>query len=164
MKRNNFVIDPGKTPFDTCVNRVILQELIAFLKPFEKVIVDIQHNDATLHKVVPSTWYLKDHCSSLVINSHCAIKYFRQKCLTIMNNKLDLTDIHYATAILEPTITQLKGCTAGEQARGQKFLKRRLDKMTNQQLAPPIVSAVGDEQNSDDEYYLNRYSDQQGYE
>ncbi|CAF1355574.1 unnamed protein product, partial [Didymodactylos carnosus] len=42
----------------SCINRVILQELIAFLKPFKKVIVDIQHNDATLHKVVPSTWYL----------------------------------------------------------------------------------------------------------
>ncbi|CAF1245537.1 unnamed protein product, partial [Didymodactylos carnosus] len=94
------------------------------------------------------------------INSHCGIKYFKQKCLTIIDNKLDLTNIHYAAAILDPTIRQLKGCTAGEQARRRKFLKRRLDKMTNQQLASLIISDVDDEQNSDDEYYLNRYSDQ----
>ncbi len=76
--------------------------------------------------VVPCVWYLQDELKTSHIDSPI-LRYLKDKCSTILERKMELQDIHFAAAMLNPSYRTLRGATKAEQTQAQKFLKKRLE-------------------------------------
>ncbi len=85
--------------------------------------------------VVFCIWYLKDELQSTTIDSS-VLRFSKNRCITILENKIELNDIHYAAAMLSPNYRTLRQATKAEQAQAQKYLKRRIEMITKFTASP----------------------------
>ena len=81
----------------------------------------------------------------------------KARCLTYLEHKIELHDIHFAAAMLNPNYRTLRQATKAEQTPAQKFLRRRIE-MTKKSTTSEQSSRSN---NSDDDnrHYLSKYSD-----
>ena len=76
--------------------------------------------------VVPCVWYLKDELKIMSIDSSIPC-FLKNKCSAILEQKIELQDIHFSAAMLNPSYRSLRQATNEEQSRTQKYLRKRLE-------------------------------------
>jgi hypothetical protein len=67
----------------------------------------------TLPLIVPCVWYLKDELKTSAIDSSI-LHFLKDKCLTILERKIELQGIHLSAAILNPNYRTLREATKSE--------------------------------------------------
>lgn len=120
--------------------------------------MDLQTKDhPTLPMVVPCVWYLKDELKAGTMDSSI-LCFLKNKCRTILESKLELKDIHFAAAMLNPNYRTMRQATREEQIQGQKYLRKRVGS-----IAQVATSSAPTDSNSDDDNenrdYLAKYID-----
>lgn len=83
--------------------------------------------------------------------------FLKDKCITILEQKIELQDIHFAAAMLSPNYRTLRQATKSEQTQAQKYIKKRLEMITKS----TATSTQIDSSSSDDDnrHYLSKYVD-----
>ncbi|CAF1536192.1 unnamed protein product [Rotaria sordida] len=138
------------------INRCKKMDIIWFLEPFRRVITDLQaKHRPTLSMVVPCIWYLKDELKSSTIDSSI-LRFLKDRCLTYLEHKIELQDIHFAAAMLNPNYRTLRQATKAEQTQAQKLL-RRIEMITKSTASPEQSASSSD--SDDNRHYLSKYVD-----
>ena len=91
--------------------------------------------------VVLCIWYLKDELKSSFIDSSM-LRFLKDRCLTYLEHKIELQDIHCAAAMLNQNYRTLRQARKAEQTPAQKFLRRRIEMITKSTTSPKRLSQV----------------------
>ncbi|CAF5107615.1 unnamed protein product, partial [Rotaria sp. Silwood1] len=76
----------------------------------------------------------------------------------ILEQNIELQDIHFAAAMLNPSYRSLRQATKEEQTRTQKYLRKRLEGIT-QSVASSALTHSDSDDDHDNRDYLARYMD-----
>ncbi|CAF1429726.1 unnamed protein product [Rotaria sordida] len=106
--------------------------------------------------IVPCIWYLKDELKSSTIDSSI-LRFLKDRCLTYLEHKIELQDIHFAAALLNPNYRTLRQATKSEQTQAQKLLRRRIEMITKSTASPEQSASSSD--SDDNRHYLSKYVD-----
>ncbi|CAF4979258.1 unnamed protein product, partial [Rotaria sp. Silwood1] len=144
--------------FLTSIDRKVLKDILWFLETFRRIIIDLQAKDhPTLPMMVPCVWYLKDELKTTAIDSSI-LCFLKNKCSVILEQNIELQDIHFAAAMLNPSYRSLRQATKEEQTRTQKYLRKRLEGIT-QSVASSALTHSDSDDDHDNRDYLARYVD-----
>lgn len=73
---------------------------------------------------------------------------------------MELQDVHFAAAMLNPNYRTLRGATKAEQVEAQKYVKKRLETITKlTDNSTPVENNSGDDNDDEDHHYLSKYED-----
>jgi hAT family C-terminal dimerisation region len=86
------------------------------------------------------------------------VRLLKDRCLTYLEHKIELQDIHFAAAMLNPNYRTLRQATKAEQTQAQKFLRRRIE-MIIKSTASPEQSASSSDSDDNNRHYLSKYTD-----
>jgi hypothetical protein len=100
---------------------------------------------------------LKDELKISSIDSSI-LCFLKDKCLTILERKIELQDLHFAAAMLNPNYRTLREATKSEQTQAQRYVKKRLQAIT-QSVASSAQANSSSSDDDDNRHYLSKYVD-----